>query len=106
MELKVYWTRFAAQKLEDIYTYYKLRAGLKVAEKLVTDIVLNTLTLTINPEGKQVEELLIDRPQEFRYTVYKNYKIIYIIDEPNSRILISNIFDTRQNPEKIKSTSY
>jgi hypothetical protein len=50
----------------------------------------------------QIEELLIDREQSFRYLVHKNYKIIYWINLIKNRIEIVDVFDTRQNPEKIK----
>lgn len=53
-----------------------------------------------NPKIDQIEELLKSRPQEFRYLVHTNYKIIYWINEDKQRIVIANIFDTRQNPKK------
>jgi plasmid stabilization system protein ParE len=101
MELTVYWTQFAEEKLEDIFNYYKYSAGTKVAQKLVNGIIEKSLELNINPEGKQLEELLSDRVQDFRYVVYKSYKIIYWIDNSSARILVSHVFDSRQNPEKI-----
>ena len=41
---------------------------------------------------------------DFDYNLpsYKNYKIIYWVDSATERILVSNIFDTRQNPKKLK----
>lgn len=33
MELTVYWTRFAENKLDDIFDYYKTKAGISVALK-------------------------------------------------------------------------
>ena len=39
-----------------------------------------------------------------RYLVYKNYKVIYWINEKENRIEINDVFDTRQNPTKIKRT--
>lgn len=42
----------------------------------------------------QIEELLIDRPNEYRYIVYKNYKIIYSIDYKLQLIKIADILDT------------
>lgn len=104
MELKVFWTRFAELKLEDIFSYYKYRAGVKTAQKIVTGITDKTIALTKNPEIGQVEELLKERPQQFRYLVYTNYKIIYRINQDKNRIVIDNVFDTRQNPLKIQET--
>ena len=53
------------------------------------------------PEIGQREELLIDREQEFRYLICENYKVIYLVNSPENRIEITDVFDTRQNPVKI-----
>ena len=101
MELEVYWTQFAEDKLTDIFEYYKFNAGIKVAQKLVNGIIDESLKLSKNPFIGQKEDLLIDRIQEYRYLVFKNYKIIYWVDEINKMVLVSHVFDTRQNPIKI-----
>ncbi|WP_396192998.1 type II toxin-antitoxin system RelE/ParE family toxin [Flavobacterium sp.] len=101
MELEVYWTNFAEDKLTDIFEYYKYTAGLKVAQKLINGIIDESLKLGKSPFIGQKEELLKDRIQEYRYLVFKNYKIIYWIDGVNNKILVSHVFDTRQNPIKI-----
>lgn len=104
MGLEVYWLEFAESKLEDIYSYYVLKAGGKVARKLIFEIVATTNRLVKQPEIGQVEVALKHRKQEFRYLVYKNYKIIYWINYGFNRIEIVNVFDTRQNPKKIIKT--
>ena len=101
MELTVYWTQIAEDKLNDIFEYYKFNAGIRVAQKLINGIIDTSLELDKNAYGGQKEELLEDRIQGFRYTVFKSYKILYWIDETNKIIFVSNVFDTRQNPEKI-----
>jgi len=103
MELNVYWTQFAQDKLDVIYGYYKVEVSEQVARNLVLGIIDRTLNLGKNPNIGQKEELLQDRPEEFRYLVYKNYKIIYWINTIKNRIDIVNIFDTRQNPKKIEA---
>ena len=102
MELAVYWTRFAEDKLDDIYDYYESKAGTRIARKLISGIIDKTIGLDKNPHIGQKEELLSDRPQNFRYLVFKSYKIIYWINQNKNRIDIVNVFDTRQNPLKIK----
>lgn len=101
MELTVSWTQLAEDKLDDIFSYYKTRAGVHVTRKLVNGIVDTTINLHKSPYIGQKEKLLANRPQEFRYLVYKSYKIIYWIDAPRKRIEIANIFDCRQNPVKM-----
>ncbi|WP_417428525.1 type II toxin-antitoxin system RelE/ParE family toxin [Halpernia sp.] len=54
------------------------------------------------PLKGEKEELLINNKKDFRYLIYKNYKIIYWQNEKKNRIEIVNVFDTRQNPMKIK----
>lgn len=103
MDLEVYWTRFAEYKLDDIFIYYETKAGGNIANKLVNEIIDHTIGLEKNPEVGQKELLLEKYPQNFRYLVFKNYKIIYWINFDKKRIEISNIFDTRQNPKKIMS---
>lgn len=35
MELEVFWARLAQDKLQDIFFYYKHKASLKVARKII-----------------------------------------------------------------------
>lgn len=50
----------------------------------------------------QEEELLKQRKIGYRYLVFKNYKLIYSVDTENGFIKIADVFDTRQNPPKLK----
>lgn len=97
MELEIFWTQFAEDKLQDIFYYYKLKAGIKVAKTITTEIVDKTINLANNPKIGQIEEFLIERSQEFRYLVSTNYL-------ETERLFIANVFDTRQNPEKLNET--
>jgi plasmid stabilization system protein ParE len=104
MELKIYWTDFSKTQLRDIFEYYKENASLKVAKNITTGIAKETLKLQKQPTIGQIEELLIDRQNEFRYLVYKNYKIIYWINKTENHIEIIDVFDSRQNPVNMKRT--
>lgn len=104
MELEVYWAQIAEDKLEDIYNYYKLKAGKRIAKKLINGIVDITIDLHKQPEIGQIEFLLNKLKQEFRYLVFKNYKIVYWINSDFKRIEIANVFDCRQDPIKINET--
>lgn len=101
MELEVFWTLFAEDKLTDIFEYHNYKAGVKVAQNLVNEIIEESIKLGSNPSIGQKEELLKDRLQEYRYLVCKSYKIIYWVDVLNHRILVAHVFDTRQNPSSI-----
>ena len=102
MGLKIYWTNFSKKELQKIFEYYKENGSLKIARKLVGGITQETKILQKQFQIGQKEELLIDRKQEFRYLVYKNYKIIYWLNSDKKRIEIVDVFDARQNPTKIK----
>lgn len=104
MELEVYWLQLAEDKLDDIYSHYETKAGNRVAQKLIAGIIDTTISLTKHPRIGQIEINLLKRKKEFRFLVFKNYKIVYWINTDFSRIEIANIFDTRQNPKKIQET--
>lgn len=48
----------------------------------------------------QREPLLIKYSVIYRYLIKGDYKIIYSIE--NDEVIINRIFDTRQNPKKLK----
>lgn len=76
MALEIYWTEFSEKELEKIFYYYEKQASLQIAKKITDGIFKATLKLKKQPEIGQIEELLAQRKQEFRYLVHKNYKII------------------------------
>lgn len=105
MELEVYWLELAESKLEDIYSYYSVKASERVAKKLIIEIIDSTIGIEKQPEIGQIEICLKHRKQEFRYSVFKNYKIVYWINYDFKRIEITNVFDIRQDPRKINETN-
>ncbi|MDO5664517.1 MAG: type II toxin-antitoxin system RelE/ParE family toxin [Bacteroidia bacterium] len=88
MALKVFWTDFAKSELRNIFDYYSENASKTIARKIVLKIVNETKILTNHPHIGQVEELLINRKEQFRYIVCDNYKIIYWINKDKNRIEI------------------
>ena len=102
MEFKVIWSNFAEEKIDEIYEYYKLEASIRISKNLISNLVDATIILSNNPYVGQIEELLVERGEKYRYLLHKNYKIIYSVDINKGLIKIADIFDTRQNPIKIK----
>jgi len=100
VEIKVFWTQTALNDLESIFEYYKAQATLRVARKFVKQLVEATILLQNLPEIGKVEELLKSRKFNYRFIIVRNYKIIYWIED--HYIKIATVFDTRQNPDKIK----
>ncbi len=69
--------------------------------------IINSPKILINtPYIGQVEDLLKEREIQYRYLVVNNYKLIYSVDDANWYIKIADVFDTRQNPTKIKHQSF
>ena len=62
----------------------------------------NVEVLVKNPLIGDKEELLEGRKQNYRRLIVTNYKIIYALNEEIETIKIVDIFDTRQNPIKLK----
>jgi len=104
MGLNIFWLQLAEDKLIDIHSYYRLKAGKRTAQKIVNGIINVTVDLDKNPLIGQTEENLSHRRQHFRYLIYKHYKIVYWVNQEFKRIEIANVFDTRQEPIKIQET--
>lgn len=100
MGIEIHWTDFAKKELKNIFDYHKKRVSYKLAKKITKEIIEKTKHLSSFPEIGVIEELLKDRSQEFRYLICKNYKIIYCLNK--DKIEIIDVFDTRQNPIKLK----
>ena len=102
MGLKIYWTDFAKSELQTIFEYYFKKASPRVAQELIESIIQHTKNLSTHESIGVKEPLLKEREKEFRYLVFKNYKIIYWHNLEKNRIDIVDVFDTRQNPIKMK----
>lgn len=98
MEIEI--TEFAESELIRIYDYYRSVASEPVARKIKDRILEKALTLTTFPLRGQEEENLKELNEGHRYLIEGNYKIIYKIS--GNTVFITDIFDTRQNPDKIK----
>ena len=98
--VSVEWSALAERQLLEIYQYYSMNVSPGIATKIVNKIIKRVEILYKNPLSGAREELLTDYPEDFRYLVETNYKIIYWFH--NDEITIASVFDCRQNPEKMK----
>ncbi|HRO74573.1 MAG TPA: type II toxin-antitoxin system RelE/ParE family toxin [Crocinitomicaceae bacterium] len=97
--MKIIWTDFATKSLKAVFDYYAEYANSKVAHKIRKEILKSTRRLSKHTEIGQTEFFLEKLNQTHRYIVSGNYKIIYRVE--NDKIIISDVFDTRQNPTKM-----
>jgi len=100
MEIKIEWSELSTKQLNDIYDYYSLKTSPRIAKKIVTNIVERVEILHKNPLSGPKEELLSEMPENFKFLVESNYKIIYW--QEDEIITIASVFDCRQNPVKMK----
>lgn len=93
----VLYTAWSKKQLREIYNYYKEIGAPQKGRKVRLSVHKKTLQLKDFPLLGREEEMLSALGQGHRYVVTGQYKIIYrIIDET---IYITDIFDTRRNPE-------
>lgn len=97
--MEIIWTNFATDNLKSIFNYFSLKANRKVAHKIRLDIIESTHPLKTHPKIGQIEPNLKKLGENHRYIVNGNYKIIYLIK--NNTIVITDVFDTRQDPDKM-----
>ena len=101
---KIVWHEQALAQAHQIYDWYYENASPKVAAKLLQDIIEAPEILITAPECGALEPIFIDSGIPFRYLVVrKTWKVIYLYE--NDTCYISIIWDTRNNPDKLRSLS-
>lgn len=85
MELTLFWTDFSQRELENIYEYYREKAGIRTAKKLIKGIYDETLKLKNNQE--------LDKKRNFQRIENKNSDIQF------TKIIKSFIGLTKGNAE-------
>lgn len=95
------WSGFSEKQIDAIFDYYTQKATYNVALDIVTKILLAPNVLIDNPKIGQKEHTLQHRLITYHYILALNYKIIYSIDDTEMLIKIADVFDSRQNPNKI-----
>ena len=98
--MRIEWSELSERQLKDIFDYYSFEANSRIARKIINKIINRVSILESNPFAGPKEALLCNYPEDFRYLVESNYKIIYW--KKGNLITIASVFDCRQNPEKIK----
>lgn len=97
--MKIIWSDFASKTLKEIYKHNKEVANKDVALKIKNGIFSSTKQLVKYPDSGQIELTLDQLGESHRYLVKDNYKIVY--KKVDEGILITDVFDTRQDPRKI-----
>ena len=96
--MKLKYTANAQRRLRHIMAF---NGGGRRGQKIITEILDRADELENYPELWPEEDNLLSLKQGHRsLLVGKQYKIIYLIAEPF--VVITDIFDVRQNPDKMK----
>jgi plasmid stabilization system protein ParE len=95
--MQLIWTEIAIKSLNDIFYFYDKFAGKKVAKSMVTNIINCSKTLKKHPFSGIEEPALAELNQGHRFLICGYYKVFYIIE--GKKIFITDVFDTRQNPD-------
>jgi plasmid stabilization system protein ParE len=98
--MKIVITNPAKKSLRKHYNYYKNVATESVAEKLKAELIQAIESLRTHPQIGQEEEYLKSLNMNHRYLVKRHYKIIYRVEK--EIVYITDFFDTRQDPVKMK----
>lgn len=99
--MKIIVTPFAKSQVKSIHDYYK-NAGFVPYAKSVSEEFLHVVKLLgTQKQHGQVEETIEIPNLIYRYSlVKKHFKVIYRIEKKT--IYVTDFFDTRQSPSKIK----
>jgi plasmid stabilization system protein ParE len=99
--MQVRITKPAQRRFRQIDDFHRKKGSRSHVTKLRKDIRKKVQLLSENPELGQEEEHLKELGQGHRYLIVaKLYKLIYLVARPF--IFITDIFDTRQNPEDMR----
>jgi toxin ParE1/3/4 len=97
---EVIWAKRAVNQLERAVRYVAEERGNTYA-KIVLERILNAAELLgQQPQLGFIEPLLVHRKYEYRSIVVWSYKIIYRCS--SKHIIISRVFHTSRNPDKLK----
>ena len=97
--LKVYWTDTAKADLRTIFDFFA-DISVELAERMASRIYAEAGILGEGqPHFGPLEPLLEEYPEEFRFLLQGNYKIIYHVDGESA--FIDAVFDTRMEPRKL-----
>ena len=99
--MKLFFTRSSLRRLTQIEDYHVTNGSTRKGKKTVKEIRNRAKMLEDNPQLGHTEENLEHLAQGHRSLLVGTlYKIVYLIAAPV--ILITDIFDVRQDPDKMK----
>lgn len=100
-EIKITWTDFAIESVEQYATFLEVeKQDIQAAENLVADIFARVEQLYIFPNSGSPEQLLDHKEFDYFFLPIRYYKIIYRIE--NNNIFITDVFPCKMHPDELK----
>ena len=100
--MQVKWTQRALKRLNIAVNYGLREFGETTALQFYRRVISYEPLLATNPYMGKVEKILKSRKVEYRsFVVHPHYKLIYYVNEKKQCVVITYLFDTRQDPEKL-----
>jgi plasmid stabilization system protein ParE len=99
--MKLVYSEQAIASLQECLDFFSLEVPAEKVNEIRNRILDKADTLLINPYTGQQEEYLEHLGQSHRRVIEGHYKIIYKVE--GEVIIITDIFDSRQDPAKMKT---
>ena len=100
--MQVKWDKRALKRLDKATEYGLYKFGEITSVRFYQKIRSYDSLLAEHPRMGKIEPLLIGRRFEYRsLVVHEYYKLIYYINEVKSRIVVSDFWDVRQEPQHL-----
>lgn len=98
--MKIFYTRQSLTSLEQTLDFISKEVSLEKLIEIRDKLLDSTDILITNPKLGKLEEYLEHLKLKHRRIIVGHYKIIYRIEK--DVIYVTDIFDTRQDPKKMK----
>jgi toxin ParE1/3/4 len=98
--MKLFYTQQALDSLQEYLDFFPSEVPSEKVNEIRDKILAKADKLLLNPYIGQVEEYLEHLEKNHRRIIEGNYKIIYRVE--NEIIYVTDIFDCRQDPSKMK----
>jgi plasmid stabilization system protein ParE len=101
---KIIWQKRASRVLEEHLLYANSEFGRSTAKRWLEEISHVESRIALMPMSYTPEPLLAGKKHVYRYCHLMNrrFKLIYVYYPSSNTVRISDIWDTRVNPENLK----
>lgn len=102
MEYKIKYSSIAEESLINIFDYISVVLSNSIAARNTVEGIIATInSLKEFPKKYKLCEEAFLSERNIRSTKYKNYKILYYVDESEKIILINNIFFIKRDIKNV-----